>query len=82
MAWSECFHGLVDRFDQGQHGLFQLALELLLMRLKPFPAIVSFEAAEEFEGRVPKIRFAGGVGKSGNRHDKKKYRSKDVMPGL
>ena len=75
MAGSERFHCLVDGLDERQHGLFQLALELVLMSLKPFPPIVSFEAAQEFEAGFLKVWFAGGVGKRGNRHDEKKYRS-------
>ena len=81
MARREGFHGPVDSLDEGQHGLFQLALELLLMSLKPLPAIVSFEAAQEFEAGFPKIWFAGGVRKRGNRHDEKKYRSMGRVPG-
>ena len=75
MAGSKCFHGLVDGLDEPEHGLFQLALELRLMGLKPLPAVVSLEAAQEFETGFPKVWCAGGVGKRGNRHDEKKYRS-------
>ena len=75
MAGSECFHGLVDRLDERQHGLFQLALELRFMGLKPLPAVISFEAAQEFEAGFSKVWFAGGVRKRGNRHDENKYRS-------
>lgn len=71
MARSECFHSLVDGLDKRQRGLFQLALELLLMSLKPLPPVVSFEAAQEFEAGFPKVWFAGGVRKRGNRHDEK-----------
>ena len=75
MAGSKRFHGLVDGFDERQHGLFQLALELRFMGLKPLPAIVSFKTAQEFEAGFPKVWFAGGVRKRGNRHSEKKYRS-------
>ena len=80
MAGSECFHALVDGLDERQHGLFQLALKLRFMSLKPLPPIVSFEAAQECEAGSAKVWLAGGVRKRGNRHDEKKYRSMRVMP--
>jgi hypothetical protein len=61
MGGSEGLHGLVDGFDECQHGLLQLALELRFMSLKPFPAVISFQAAQEFEAGFTKVRFAGDV---------------------
>ena len=68
MSRSEGFHGLVDGFDERQHGLLQLALELRFMRLKPLPAIISFQAAQEFEAGFTKVRFAGDVREGGDSH--------------
>ena len=80
MAGSEGFHGLVDGFDERQHGLLQLALELRFMGLKPLPAVISFQAAQELEAGFTKVRCAGGVWEGGDRHDENNYRKMDVMP--
>jgi hypothetical protein len=74
MGGSEAFHGLVDGFDERQHGLFQLALELRFMSLKPLPAVISFQAAQEFEASFTKVRFAGDVWEGGDRHAQNNYR--------
>ena len=68
MGGSEPFHSLVDGFDERQHRLLQLALELRFMSLKPLPAIISFQAAKEFEAGFTKVRFAGDMGEGGGSH--------------
>ena len=65
MGGSKGLHGLVDGFDERQHGLLQLALELWFMRLKPLPAVISLQAAQEFEAGFTKVRFAGDAWAAG-----------------
>ena len=80
MAGSEGFHGLVDGFDERQHGPLQLALELRLMGLKPLPAVISFKAAQELEASFTKVRCAGDVWEGGDRHDENKYSVQSPFP--
>ena len=61
MGGSEVFHGAVHGFDQRQHRLLQLALELRFMGLEPLPAVISPQAAQESEPGFTKVRFAGDV---------------------
>ena len=69
MGGSERFHARVDGFDERQHGLLQLSLELWLMGLKPLPAVISFQAAQELEAGFAKVWFAGDMWEGGDRHD-------------
>ena len=69
MGGSERFHARVDGFDECEHRLLQLSLELRLMGLKPLPAVISFQAAQELEAGFTKVRYAGGVWERGDRHD-------------
>ena len=52
----EVGEGVIDLFDQGEHGDFQLALVGGFARSKPGAVVVAGEGAEEFEG------FGGEVG--------------------
>ena len=69
MGGSKVLHGPIHGLDDRQHGLLQLSLELRLMGLKPLPAVISFQAAQELEGGFAKVRFAGDMWEGGNRHD-------------
>ena len=46
----EVFEGVVDLFDEGEHGSFELALVDGLARIEPEAVVMAGERAEEFEG--------------------------------
>src|SRR5277367_6557484 len=58
---SKVFHGVVHGFDQRQHRLLQLTLELRLVGFEPLPPVISPQAAQEFEPGFTEVRCMGNM---------------------
>ena len=58
MRGSEVFHGAVHGFDQRQHRLLQLTLELRFVGLEPLPPVISPQAPQKFQAGFTEVRFA------------------------
>jgi hypothetical protein len=65
---SEVYHGAVHGFDQRQHRLLELTLELRLVGLEPLPPVISPQAPQKSEPGFTEVGFPGfpvGVGGAG-----------------
>src|ERR1700723_977321 len=69
MGGSKVSHGAVHGFDERQHRLFQLTLELGFVGLEPLPAVITLQAAQKFEPSLTKVRFAVKVCKGRDHHE-------------